>query len=163
MLVLQPQPTKIVRVLYADSFVQILEALLHSMYSLAVCLVNVLTTLYTCSSALLFIAPGGPPNAIDISFDSPFNVSVSWAIPEAANGIITRYTLYVDYKNGSVVPINLDPSVNDFVITGLTPYQSIGVSLSASTSIGMGPNSTVVSGTTEQTRKSYTLTIDLQY
>ena len=82
---------------------------------------------------------------------------MTWSIPDSPNGIITRYTLYVDYKNGTtgstrgIVGYLLDPSITSYVITGLTPYQLVGVFLSASTSIGMGPNSTMADVRTEQT------------
>ena len=76
---------------------------------------------------------------------------MTWSIPELPNGVITRYTLYVDYKNGTIVGLPFDSTVTDFVITGLSPYQLVGVFLSASTNVGMGPNSTTEDVRTGQT------------
>ena len=80
-----------------------------------------------------------------------------WTPPCLPNGVITRYTLYIDYKNGTIVGLSFDPSTTDFVITGLSPYQLVGVSISASTIVGMGPNSTIANVRTAQTGKSLTL------
>lgn len=82
---------------------------------------------------------------------------MTWSAPDAPNGVLTQYTLYVDFLNGSVVPLNFNPSVSSYVITGLTPYQSVRVALSASTNVGMGPNSTTETVTTAQTGKSYSI------
>lgn len=78
---------------------------------------------------------------------------MTWSIPDLPNGVITRYNLYIDYKNGTIVGLPFDPSVTNFIITGLSPYQLVGVFLSASTNVGMGPNSTTVDYHTEQTGK----------
>ena len=78
---------------------------------------------------------------------------MTWSTPDLPNGVIIRYTLYVDYKNDTTVGLPFDPSITDFVITGLSPYQLVGVFLSASTNVGMGPNSTIADVRTEQTGK----------
>ena len=94
--------------------------------------------------------PDSPPSSVNILQDSPFNLTVTWSTPESPNGIIIHYTLYVEYKNGSNVTLRLDPSQMQYVIAGLSPYETVSVNLSASTVIGMGPyfNDTV---TTAQT------------
>ena len=78
---------------------------------------------------------------------------MTWSTPDLPNGVIIRYTLYVDYKNGTTVGLPFDSSITDFVITGLSPYQLVGVFLSASTNVGIGPNSTIADVRTEQTGK----------
>ena len=119
-------------------------------------LIIIIIVKYNCMWLWIFfnltLAPGSPPNSIDILKDSPFNLTVTWAEPEAPNGVIIRYTLYIDYKNGSIIPINFNGSVMSYVIDGLYPYQLVGVSLSASTSVGEGPISTTENVTTAQTR-----------
>ena len=68
------------------------------------------------------------------------------------NGIITHYTLYINYTNGSEISIRtVDSQFTLYHLEGLTPYQQIGVSLSATTSGGEGPQSDYVYNTTEQT------------
>ena len=67
---------------------------------------------------------------------------MTWSTPDSPNGVITRYTLYIDYINGSNVTLNLDPAIKQYVIAGLSPYETVRVNLSASTIIGMGPNFT---------------------
>ena len=97
--------------------------------------------------------PESPPSSIDILQESPFNLTVTWSVPMTPNGIITHYTLYVDYKNGTVDPLTFQPSITSYIITGLSPYQQVGVKLSASTVIGAGPNSTREDVRTAQTGK----------
>ena len=75
-------------------------------------------------------------------------------------GIITHYTLY--YNNGSM--FNAISTENMYTISPLSPYQTVSVRISASTSVGEGPQSTSVDFTSDEASKySYTkLFSDLQ-
>ena len=66
-------------------------------------------------------------------------IRVNWNPPPTnqRNGIITKYTLY---WNGNKVSLNS----LQYVITGLSPYTRYTLSVSASTSVGMGPRSTAI-------------------
>ena len=68
------------------------------------------------------------------------------------NGIITHYTLYINYTNGSDISARtVDGQLTLYLLDGLTPYQEVGVSISATTSGGEGPHSEYFYDTTEQT------------
>ena len=68
------------------------------------------------------------------------------------NGIITCYTLYINYTNGSEISTRtVDSHVTLYLLEGLTPYQEVGVSISATTNGGEGPQSDYFYDTTEQT------------
>ena len=78
---------------------------------------------------------------------SPSSVLVTWASPPTPNGVITSYTIYVNYTDGSPVEIiQSRSSTTSYVVTNLQPYQLILVEISASTSAGEGPRSVPVSG-----------------
>ena len=67
------------------------------------------------------------------------------------NGIITHYTLYNNYTNGSEISIRtVNSQFTIYLLEGLTPYQEVGISISATTSGGEGPRSDYVYNTTEQ-------------
>ena len=66
-------------------------------------------------------------------------------------GVITHYTLYINYTNGSELSTRtVDSQFTLYLMEGLTPYQQVGVSLSATTSGGEGPQSDYVYNTTKQ-------------
>ena len=68
------------------------------------------------------------------------------------NGIITHYTLYINYTNGSEISTRtVDSQLRQILLEGLRPHQQVGVSISASTGGGEGPQSDYVYNTTEQT------------
>ena len=68
------------------------------------------------------------------------------------NGIITHYTLYINYTNGSEISTRtVDSQLKLLLLEGLRPHQQVGVSISASTVGGEGPQSDYVYNTTEQT------------
>ena len=88
-----------------------------------------------------FSVPGTPPVDIVFQVRSPHNVTVQWSPPNAPNGIITRYTIYVDYENGTQNVFSVDGQSTSYNITGLLPYQIISVDIAASTVVGKGPHS----------------------
>ena len=61
----------------------------------------------------------------------------------APNGVITAYTFYVTFDNGtSIVVVDRDLT-GTFTLDGLLPYQLLSVEVSANTSAGEGPKSDV--------------------
>ena len=72
--------------------------------------------------------------------------------PLIPNGIITHYTLYVNYSNGSEISTRtIDSNFIVYLLEGLLPYQQVGISISATTGGGEGPKSDYVCNTTKQT------------
>ena len=65
------------------------------------------------------------------------------------NGIITHYTLYINYTNGSEISTRtVDSQFTLYLLEKLTPYQEVGISISATTGGGEGPLSQDVYNTT---------------
>ena len=77
-------------------------------------------------------------------------MSVGWSPPRVPNGIITRYTIYVGFEDGSVDVFYVNGVSTLYNITNLQPYQIISVEISASTSIGEGPRSSIIEVQTAQ-------------
>ena len=68
------------------------------------------------------------------------------------NGIISHYTMYINYTNSSEISTrNVDSQLTVYLLEGLTPHQLVGISISATTGGGEGPQSNYVYNTTEQT------------
>ena len=68
------------------------------------------------------------------------------------NGIITNYTIYINYTNGSEISTRTADSQSTlYLLDGLLPYQEVGISISASSGGGEGPQSDYVYNTTKQT------------
>ena len=78
---------------------------------------------------------------------SPFALEIEWNIPTLPNGAITNYTIYTN----SVSIDSVNGSHTSYVYNGLSPYQEVSVSVSASTAVGEGPQSIE---TTTRTRES---------
>ncbi|XP_064396201.1 uncharacterized protein LOC135343155 [Halichondria panicea] len=84
-------------------------------------------------------APGilTAPTAISMAT----TLTLSWDPPAEPNGVIITYTLYVDYRNGTITKSTTSPERLTFSIYILSPYQTVSVQVSASTSVGEGPPS----------------------
>ena len=86
-------------------------------------------------------APESSPTEITFDNGNPYNISVEWRPPRVPNGVITHYTLYVGFEDGSVDVFYVNGESTSYNITNLQPYQIISVEISASTSVGEGPRS----------------------
>ena len=86
-------------------------------------------------------APESSPTEITFDNGNSYNISVEWRPPRVPNGVITRYTLYVGFEDGSVDVFYVNGESTSYNITNLQPYQIISVEISASTSVGEGPRS----------------------
>ena len=74
---------------------------------------------------------------------------IEWSPPSVPNGIVTAYTIYIDYNNGtSEVEREMDPSAASFLLEGLSPFQLVGIQVTASTSVGEGLRSNTTDGRT---------------
>ena len=77
------------------------------------------------------------------------SVVVEWSPPSVPNGIIPAYTIYIDYNNGtSEAERATAGSASSYLLGGLSPFQLVGVQVTASTSVGEGPRSNTVYGRT---------------
>ncbi len=73
---------------------------------------------------------------------SSSSVLITWGQPTIPNGIITQYTLYVNYLDSSpLVTFTTSNAVTEYILSGLEPYQLVVVQVSASTAVGEGPKS----------------------
>ena len=96
-------------------------------------------------------APDSPPSDIS-SVSSPYGLIIHWDTPSHPSGVITQYTLYIDYRNGSeIVQVTFNSAVHWFNFTGLSPYQTVLVAMSASTGVGEGVRSGYIAYTTQET------------
>ncbi|XP_041475095.1 receptor-type tyrosine-protein phosphatase delta-like isoform X1 [Lytechinus variegatus] len=93
-------------------------------------------------------AEPGEPDEFDVT-DNESECIVSWKIPQEPNGVITGYTLYTEIKRrdtGDIVSSQRsDRGVQlgaSFMISTLELYSIYRYSVSASTTIGEGPNAT---------------------
>ena len=90
------------------------------------------------------------------------NISVKWSPPSIPNGVITRFSIYVDYENGTYDVFYVDGQSTSFNITNLLPFQIISVDVSASTVIGEGPHSSQLEIQTAQARKSNNVKVEVK-
>ena len=68
------------------------------------------------------------------------NLLISWWPPQTINGIITDYTINIDYTNHSkIYSVTVASNIEFFILGFLYPYQLVGVSMAASTGGGQGP------------------------
>ena len=85
---------------------------------------------------------------------SSSSVVISWDLPLTPNGEIIRYTVYVNYTNGSsTIPIDSEGIQRNITLGSLQPYQLIEVQVSAYTSAGEGPKSMSVTGRSSEEGK----------
>ena len=88
---------------------------------------------------------------VTVSTVNSSSLLIQWEPPLIPNGIITYYTLYINYTNGSEISTRtVDGQFTIYLLEELTPYQQVGVSISATTGGGEGPQSDYVYNTTEQ-------------
>jgi hypothetical protein len=91
----------------------------------------------------LYSEPTNPPQNVVIDNDATDSLTFTWDPPVRPNGVITAYTFYVTYDNGSSVVIVDHEATGVFLLDGLYPYQLVTVEVSANTTAGEGPKSAV--------------------
>ena len=64
-------------------------------------------------------------------------IEVEWSPPQTPNGIIVYYTIYIN--NNSVIKISATGGDQSTVVNGLAAFETVTVSITASTRIGEGP------------------------
>ena len=78
-----------------------------------------------------------------INNEDAYSLTFNLEPPLNPNGVITAYTYYLTFDNGSSMVIVDDSATGMFTIGGLFPYQRVIVEISANTSAGEGPKSDV--------------------
>ena len=110
---------------------------------------------------VLFPVPSSPQN-ITLSAGSPTQLSASWSAPIPKNGIITGYSMYCNTSANQSYPEQVIgsnmPTIRSVVygttlaimLTGLNAYTQYSCYVTASTSVGEGSPSTIVTVQTAQ-------------
>ena len=91
------------------------------------------------------LAPSDEPQQFMADVLGPRSIMLQWSPPTSPNGIITNYTLVYDDMNEEQL-ISL-PNVLNYTLENLNEFTNYTFLLSASTSVGMGPNATAVART----------------
>ena len=106
--------------------------------------------------------PNDAPAGILVNNVSSHALLIEWSPPSVPNGIITAYTMYINYNNGtSKAERATGGSAASYLLEGLSPFQLVGVQMTASTSVGEGPRSNTTDGRTNSAGTVRTLD-DLQ-
>ena len=71
-----------------------------------------------------------------------------WSPPLLSNGPITGYNVYVELLDGGTATREEVVDAQVLTLGHLVPHQTVGVRVSANTSVGEGPLSSLVQGTT---------------
>ena len=99
----------------------------------------------------IYIAPSNVPNNVTIIAADSISLLIEWKPPNTPNGIITHNTMYINYTNDSQIATTLiDGQFNIYLLEGLIPNQLVGISLSATTAGGEGPQSDYFFNKTEK-------------
>lgn len=101
------------------------------------------------------VAPHDSPHIVTLLSVSSTEMIIQWKPPLIVNGLISRYTLYTNYTNGSDISTTIiDSQYNRFILRWLSPYQLVGVSMSATTGGGEGPLSVYKFNRTDEAGKN---------
>ncbi len=88
---------------------------------------------------------------VQVAGSSPSSVLITWIMPSTPNGIITSYSLYVNYSDGSPIAVlRSNASTTNYTIANLQPYQLVTVQVSGRTDAGEGPLSEPAMGRTRE-------------
>ena len=91
------------------------------------------------------------------SIQSSTSITFNWSAPpvEEQNGQIISYTIsIVETVSGMTIQRTVPASENSISITSLLPFTTYDCSIAASTSVGIGPFSTLLTISTPEDSKS---------
>ena len=101
--------------------------------------------------------PSQPPTNVSALTLSATEISLSWFAPsrESQNGVLEYYVILINVTSSShpgwtITQINVTASSTFHTITGLKPYTTYTLSVSAATSVGRGPYSLSTTVTTHE-------------
>ena len=103
-------------------------------------------------------APSASPRGLKLLSRTSYTATLSWQLPPLLdrNGFIERYkfTLQTAASGPSPVPISTASNATTFTMTSLSPFTEHNVTISAETSVGVGPPSPVVAFRTKEAGKT---------
>ena len=108
----------------------------YYLYRVIVLLLHVSSTSYA--------VPEDFPSNLALTNISSYAVLIEWSPPNIPNGVITAYTIYIDYNNDILEPeriVVMNGSTSHFILKDLLPFQLVTVEMTANTSVGEGPKS----------------------
>ena len=103
--------------------------------------------------SILILAPSGPPTNLRVIFVNSTSLVVAWSPPELIlrNGIIQHYNVCV--RSFAVTSrcenVVLPGSQRSYIASGLKPFTTYDVIVSAATSVGYGPSIIAINKTSE--------------
>ena len=100
-----------------------------------------------CRHCWLCSVPYSPPENVSIVARNSTELDVFWSPPSLPNGPITGYNVYIEVLAGSKT-MREEVDVQVLTLGHLVPHQTVGVRVSANSSVGEGPLSSLVQGTT---------------
>ena len=92
----------------------------------------------------LYAVPEDFPSNLALTNISSYAVLIEWSPPNIPNGVITAYTIYIDYSIDMLEADRIvvtNGSTSHFILEGLLPFQLVTVEMTANTSVGEGPKS----------------------
>jgi len=93
-------------------------------------------------------APSTPPQVLLINSSCSNQLIITLSPPATPNGEVTAYTFYITFENGTSARIS--SHVRLLTLPGLLPYELIQLQVTANTSAGESPKSTLISARTKQ-------------
>ena len=105
------------------------------------------------------LAPSGEPQNFAITKVTPNSITFSWLPPliHLRNGKITHYSLRCSYDNLTDIITLEHLQIHDttYTLSKLLPYTNYSCNLSASTSVGEGPSTSIVARTDEDCKTTH--------
>lgn len=108
------------------------------------CVYNLPTAVCTYGVTNFYIMIAGPydvPQNITVETGSASALYIEWNHPLIPNGIITYYTIFATFENGSEAIHSVNGSTRSYILEGLSPHQLVFITMSAGTVAGEGPHS----------------------
>ena len=102
-----------------------------------------------------FTVPGDFPNDLTVT-NSTQAVMIQWSPPNDPNGIVTGYTIYINFDSDTSETERIlvtDGSTSRYTLENLLAFQLVSVQMTANTSAGEGPRSGSVQVRTNPTGK----------
>lgn len=100
---------------------------------------------------VIVLAPSGPPRNLRVIFVNSTSLIAAWSPPELIlqNGIIQSYNVCVRSFAVTCGNVVQPGSQSSYIASGLKPFTTYDVIVSAATSVGYGPSVIVINKTLE--------------
>ena len=106
--------------------------------------------------------PSGAPQMLTITETEVTNISLTWQFPppDERNGVVLGFIVRLSSVSLRTETREITTVYTNITVTSLTPYTVYECVVSAYTSVGTGPPSSIILARTEPTSKSLYLYID---